>query len=427
MSAAPLPAADPGLRVRLYTPHAGQWPLHQSTARFRIATCGRRFGKTMSAVNETAKIALGERDQRTAWIAPTYQQTKIAFRWLVREFRGAMKEPPSISELRIPWWNDSVTQCRSADNYDGIRGESFHFLVGDEFAMWAREAWEAAVRPTLADTKGRALLVGTPLGRNHFYELWARGQDRQAWPDYESWQFPTASNPFIDRAEIEEARASLPAAVFQQEYEAAFLEDSAGVFRNIRACERGGYEDPKPGATYVVGWDPARKQDASVLYVLDCRTGHVVHRDRLLETAWPVQLARVEMLAKRYNNALVLMDSTGVGDPLLPQVQAMGVAVEGYHFTPTSKQQLVEHLAVAIEQERISWPLDPVLRHELSVFRYETTRAGHIRYSAPEGMHDDMVIALALAVWAQPRGLRLVLGSQQARREPLRVPRGGMP
>ena len=99
----------------------------------------------------------------------------------------------------------------------------------------------------------------------------------------------------------------------------------------------------------------------------------------------------------------VLMDSTGVGDPLLEQIKRMGVAVEGYEFTATSKQQLVEHLSVQIEQEAISFPPIKEIIHELEIFQYEITRAGNIRYSAPQGYHDDCVMSLALAVWKARR------------------------
>ncbi len=387
------------LDVTLYTPHPGQWPVHQSRARFRIATCGRRFGKTMLSVNEQAKHCLERRDGHFAWIAPTYAQTKIAFRWFGREFRDAFDDV-SLSELRYHWRSGSSLEFRSADNHDAIRGNGYHGVVGDEFGSWVRAAWEESVRPTLSDTNGWALLVGTPKGRNLFWELWLRGQDRATWPDYESWQLPTAANPYIPAAEIAEAQTSLPIDVFRQEYEAQFLDDVAGVFRNIGACERGTFHPPDPGRGYVIGWDPAKHADASVVTVLDTDTSHVVAWDRFLGMDYTVQLGRVAGIAERYNGATVLMDSTGVGDPLLEALIGKGVSAVGFQFTSTTKQQLVEHLAVQIEQQAVTFPPLPVLKAELQAFQYELTRAGNVRYSAPEGMHDDAVMSLALAVWA---------------------------
>ena len=93
------------------------------------------------------------------------------------------------------------------------------------------------------------------------------------------------------------------------------------------------------------------------------------------------------------------MDSTGVGDPILEQALKAGIKAEGFQFTNTTKQQLIEYLAVQLEQRKITFPYIPELIHELELFQYEMTRAGNIRYSAPQGYHDDCVIALALACW----------------------------
>jgi phage terminase large subunit-like protein len=405
-------------RIRLYSPHVGQEPMHASAARFRIATCGRRFGKTLLCLNELAKFAWENPDTLSWWVAPTYAQARMAFRILTGHFRDAFASPPSIGELRCVWRSGSITQFKSADNYDALRGEGIHLLIGDEFASWPRAAWEEALRPTLSDTNGRAVLVGTPKGRNLFWELWCRGQDRDTWPDYESWQLPTAANPYIPASEIEEARRSLPSDVFRQEYEAQFLEDSAGVFRGIGTCEAGSYEEPVGHHQYVLGWDPAKHADASVVTVLNVNTRHVVAWDRWLQMDYTVQLGRVAALAQRYN-AYVLMDSTGVGDPLLESLLAQGVPVEGYAFTNTTKQHLVEYLAVQIEQRTVTWPENPVLHAELAAFQYELTRAGNVRYNAPVGMHDDAVMSLALAVWAAKRGGGevLIAGGTNAPRE----------
>jgi hypothetical protein len=398
----------PALEVTLYAPHPGQRPVHDSTARFRIATCGRRFGKTAMAVNEITRVALAKSDRVTAWIAPSYQQTKIAFRWLCEQFRGAFREAPSLTEMRILWRNGSTSQFFTADNYDALRGYGFDFVVGDEFATWPRAAWEEVVRPAMSDREGGALLVGTPRGRNLFWELWQRGQDRAAWPDHESWQLPSKDNPHMPPREVETARESLPFDVFRQEYEAEFLEDSAGVFRNIKACEHGTFTTWHHPMQCVIGWDPAKHSDASVITVLDAETKHVVAWERILQRDYTLQIQRIAALSKAYGNALVLMDSTGVGDPLLEQLNEHNVPAEGYTFTSTTKQQLVEHLAVVIERGEVSWPKPDtkdtakllVLRHELDMFQYELTRAGNVRYSAPEGKHDDAVMSLGLAVWA---------------------------
>ena len=365
-------------RIRLYAPHAGQRALHASTARFRVATCGRRFGKTTACVNETARVAWTQPGALTIWCAPTYRQTKIAWRLLISRFKHAfLKDGISQTELRAQWANGSVTQMISSDNYDAARGEGIHFAILDEAALIVREAWTEVIRPSLSDTGGRAMFISTPRGRNWFFELWTRGQDRERWPTYESWQLPSSLNPKVTAAELAEVRNDIPADTYRQEYEAAFLEDSAGVFRGISRCIQGAFEAPDPTRMYVLGWDPAKHADASIVTVMDVARRHVVAWDRWLQQDYALQLERVVGLAKAYG-ARVLMDSTGVGDPLLEQLQRAGLMAEGYTFTSSTKQQLVEHLAV--------------------------TKAGNVRYSAPEGYHDDAVMSLGLAAWAARHG-----------------------
>ena len=391
-----------GLRqIELYKPHAGQKVLHQSPnikerTRFRVAVCGRRFGKTLACANEILEHALTYKKTINWWVAPTYQQTMIAYRLIENALMDTGLIVDNLkSEKRIVLFNGSAIMFKSADNFNALRGEGVDFLVIDEASMIQREAWEQAIRPTLSDKNGKAIIVSTPKGRNWFYELYMRGIGETN-SEYKSFNFPTSSNPHIPQSEIEEVRKTLPSDVFRQEYEAEFLQDSAGVFRNIKDCIAGSFEEPT-NKSYYIGWDIAKTQDFSVLTVMDSNN-QVVAFDRFNQIDYSLQLKRVEMLAKKYR-AVVLMDSTGAGDPVLEQLRKMGVAVEGYHLSNTSKQHLIEHLAVGIEQRLLTFPQIDVLVHELQVYEYEITRAGNLRYNAPSGFHDDCVISLGLAYW----------------------------
>ena len=384
-------------KIRLYSPHSGQIPLHKSKARFRIVSCGRRWGKTFACINEIVKFAWENPGVMTWWVAPVYRQSRIPFRIISKKFEGAI-QAATKSPMEIQWLNGSITQFLSADQPDNLRGEGVHFLVVDEAAMIPEETWYEVLRPTLSDKQGKAIIVSTPKGQNWFYHVWARGED-PAFPEYASFRFPTSSNPFIPASEIEEVKSTLPSDVFRQEYLAEFLEDSAGVFRGIKDCIQGELEEPKPGGEYIVAWDIAKNQDFSVLLCMERQRKHVVAFDRFNQIEYQHQLNRLENMARKYR-ASIIMDSTGVGDPLFEEVRRRGMVVQGFKFTGESKQQLIENLQVMIEQQKISFPDIPVLINELQSFQYEMTRAGNIRYSAPEGYHDDCVIALALAAWA---------------------------
>lgn len=386
-------------RIRLYTPFECERLVHQSTARFRVVDAGRRFGKTDIDINEIVKAAWEKPEYPYWWISKTSQQTHRAFRLIKQHFYPAIAEE-NKSEMFFHLKSGGVIEFKSAEQGDALRGEGLGGVVVDEAAFIDKLIWEDCIRPSLADTGGWALLTSTPHGHNYFYQLYLRGQDRLSNPEWESWKFPSWMNPYIPQSEIDDVRRTLPKDVFDQEFGAEFLEDAAGVFHNINACLNGTYEEPIPGHLYVFGWDPAKHEDFSVLYVMDRATGHVVFKERSSGLDYSIQLDHVAAVAKRYNFAKGTMDCTGVGDPLLEQLLGRHTDVEGYLFTNMSKQQLIESAVVAFEQELLSVPDEPVLRNELESFEYTMTRAGNVTYSAPEGEHDDCVCALSLAWWA---------------------------
>lgn len=384
-------------RIKLYIPHPAQRMFHHSKARFRIATCGRRFGKTYACVNEMVKFAWENPFSMCWWVAPTYHQARIAYRIITDKFHQAITQATK-NPMEAVLHSGSMIQFKSTELPDNLRGEGVDFLVCDESSMIQEEAWTQALRPTLSDKNGRAILVGTPRGRNWFYHMYLRGQDED-YPDYASFQFPTSANPYIPEEEIQEVRETLPRDVFLQEYQAKFLESESTVFRGIMECIGGDREEPKADGEYLIAWDVAKQSDYSCFIVLDKERGSVVSLDRFNRIDYTIQIERLYTLAKKYHYAEIIMDSTGVGDPILEQVKQKGLKVTGYHFTHRSKQQLIEHLAVALEQREITFPNISVLINELMSYQYELTRAGNVTYNAPSGRHDDTVIALALVVW----------------------------
>jgi phage terminase large subunit-like protein len=307
-------------RIKMkYTPHKGQKRIHGSRVRFRVVACGRRFGKTLMACNEIVKFALEHINANCAWVAPWFKQSKIVYRLIRKAFAKtgtAIIVRKSDSELRFEFANGSVIQFFSAENYDSLRGDGYHFIVIDEAADALRDPkmWTDAIRPALSDTGGVALIIGTPKGRNLFFQLFNRGNDPE-YPDWACFHAVTADNPYIPKAEIETAKKELPEDTYHQEYDAQFLEESAGVFRRISAILAGsldpGYE-PEYQHVYVVGWDPAKYTDYSVVTVMDVTARKVVWWDRFHHQDYTHQVDRVVAVASRFR-AFVLMDSTGPG------------------------------------------------------------------------------------------------------------------
>lgn len=393
------------LTVNLYTPHSGQMVLHECPARFRVMACGRRFGKTLAATNELAKKALEKPSSLNWWIAPTYRQTEIAFELIAAALKPVLKKSPNRSKLRLDVINDSVIEFRSAERYENMRGDGPSFVVFDEASKCPKAAWQEVVRPALADNQGGAIFISTPWGRDWFWELFMRGQDPTQ-NDYWSKSFPTSANPFIPLAEIEEARTSLPPLIFAQEFEAIFLDDAASVYSNVDGCIRAGwFKEPEFGHFYTVGWDIAKYKDYSVFTVLDCNSQEIVYWERMNNCSYETQIdTHLLPMVRKYNEAHVIMDVTGVGDPILEEVRKRDINVEGYYFTNSSKKELIDRSVVALEKRQVTYPNIPVLINELKAYSYEFTRSGNIIYNAPEGQHDDCVISLALAIYGAKLG-----------------------
>jgi len=396
-----------GLTVTLYTPRPSQRAFHESDARFRVLACGRRWGKTLACVNEVAHVGLNNPGKLIWWVAPVYSQSVIAEKML----HAGLRRLPGLRRLRgareILFPNGSRIAFKTAENYDALRGVGLEFLVIDEAAKVPQAAWQEALRPTLSDTGGRAVFISTPAGRNWFYHLWLLGASGEN-PEYQSWTLPTSDNPFIPAGEIEAARRELPERVFRQEYLAEFLENESSAFGNVDAClTPAGPREARGGDSLSVGIDLAKAADYTVLVAFEARSSTVIGAQRFNRMEWPAQEERIKAFHKRYPGPM-LVDSTGLGDPVYDHLRRASLPVKGYKFTAESKTRLIEHLAVEMEAGRVKLP-DPVLHrepvwahlaNELRAFEGHMGLAGKMKYSAPEGYHDDCVIALALAVWA---------------------------
>ena len=391
-----------------YEPLEWQEDFHTSKARIRVLSCGRRVGKTTAAVNEGLKLALSVKSIGMI-VAPTYAQTGILWRALIYDFC-----PPMLilyinkSERIIELINGSLIYFKSADNPPSMRGYGLDWVVIDEAAYVVAEVWENVIRPALADRKGKAILIGTPAGRNWFYELWAKGQEGNE--DIKSWQLPTSANHLIAKDEIENAKSNLPELVFRQEFQAEFLEDIGAVFKNISANITNATQ-PKPTTPIYAGWDPARLQDFSAFIIIDSN-GSVLECKRWQKISWDAQIERITALLNKFSVDKIVMDSSGVGDPaeeLLKRKLAearINTVVEGYKFTQVSKQQLIENLQIKMEQASLKIPAQfTYLINELKIFGYQKQKKGDVFLEAPPGYHDDCVMALALACkhLARPR------------------------
>ena len=200
------------------------------------------------------------------------------------------------------------------------------------------------------------------------------------------------------------ARSNMPENLFRQEILAEFVEGEGAVFHRIMDNARlAGFRDgPQPGCSYVVGTDLAKHQDFTVSIALEVSSGQVHGMERYHHLDWPLVKQRVKWFSEKWR-APIWIDATGVGDPVFDDLSADGLPIAPIKFTSESKSALVVALCNAMEKGEISYPPDPVLIAELEAFAYGELPSGKFRYSAPEGMHDDCVMALALATWGRLR------------------------
>jgi hypothetical protein len=373
------------IKIQINNEHSGQLKVLSEAKRFNVLDCGRRWGKSALAVNLLSENAL--EGHPVAYFAPFYSLLSGTFKELysVLNTVTTRKHDNQFIELAtggsIEFW--------SLENPVAGRSRKYKVAIIDEAAfnrnLW--ESWTEAIRPTLTDLKGSAWFMSTPKGKNDFYKLWMRGQTGE--PDWMSWQMPTITNPFIDPSEIESARRDLPELAFAQEYLAEFNDNVANPFGldKIRVCT--GQMSNEPAVCF--GIDLAKSFDWTVIIGLD-RFGVVCYFERF-QRPWN----ETKEIIRRLPRAAIKIDSTGVGDPITEDIQRERVDVHSFKYTSTSKQQLMEGLAAAIHQRRVIFP-EGTIRAELESFEYQMTGTG-VKYTAPPGLHDDCVNALALA-WA---------------------------
>ncbi len=360
-----------------YSPHAAQIEIHKARGkRFRTVCTGRRFGKTLCLAAELLDRGGCEMGGDYGWIAPTYNVAERgieAFRTIADGFIQVCGRAPTRVEF-----TGSAGKVRvwflSADNPDNIRGFGFQGVVIDEAAAIPADVWHYVLRPTIAQTLGWAVFVSTPKGHNWFFDLFTRGMEPGE-ADYASFTFPSKASPYFPVKEWEEARRTLPEDVFRQEYMAEFLEDSAGVFRNVEGCllkdEGRGMKDEYI-RNVVIGCDVAKHTDWTVLIAMDAETGRCFAMERFNQLDWPIQKERILGFARRYGGRIIL-DATGIGDPIYDDLKRVWPDIEGFKLTSGSKTALIQRLIVAVEQRKVSWPAGSEgVKKMQAAFREET-------------------------------------------------------
>lgn len=384
-----------------------QTAILNSPARFTVTIASTKVGKTASHIVWLFEEALKcKENQSVWWIAPTFQQAKIAYLRMKIQISDKSFFTANETNLIITLATGAKIEFKTGEKPDNLYGDDVYAFVFDEFTR-AREAAWFALRSTITSTAGKGKFIGNAKGKKNWGNKLAMrakaGQD----PDYEYHKITAYDaaaagmttkdgRPFIE--EIESAKRDLPESVFNELYLAEASEDGSNPFglKYIAACCTPVLSTQE---SVAYGVDLARKVDFVSIIGLD-KLGNMSHYHNFTKVGWQQTIDTIKYLPNRP----MAVDSTGVGDVVISQIEQVQTEIEPYVFTQASKQRLMEGLAVGIQSRKLIIADDGdvvngtgKLRHQLEQFEFEYTRTG-MRYSAPEGEHDDDVCALAL-VW----------------------------
>jgi hypothetical protein len=301
------------------------------------------------------------------------------------------------AERRMDMANDGMLAIRSTFYADHLRGAGLDLVVMDEAAYMDAAVWPEVVRPMLVEREGEALLMSSPNGRNWFWEVYQQGLDA-ANDQWQAFHYTSYDNPLIAPGELDDIQHMTPGLVWRAEYLAEFVDDEGQVFRGIREAATAPPDaQPIPGRRYVAGLDWGRHKDYTAVVIIDAESREVVALDRFRQITWSLQRGRLVTLYEQWRPAVIWAEANSIGEPNIEALQAEGLPVRAFQTTAQSKKVLIEALALAIEKEELALLPDETLLNELAAYSMESLPMGGYRYSAPSGLHDDTVIALALA------------------------------
>lgn len=376
-----------------------------------ILIAHRRSGKDKTVFAQVPKKMM-ERVGTYFYMLPTYNQArkviwngadKDGFRFL-DHFPEQIVKSINQQDMIVETTNGSILQLVGADNVDRIVGTNPVGVVFSEYALMKSNVWDL-ISPILAENGGWAVFITTPRGRNHAYEQVVKAKKN---PNWHVEILPVSYTKALPEEVLEEQRQDMTKSKYEQEYECSFNHNDSNVFRNVEACT---YPEEtysfNYNGLYQLGVDLAKSRDYTVLVPFDYTRFEVAPFDRFNQIDYNLQKAKIEASARRHNNARTVVDATGVGVPIVDDLVYAGINVVPFTFTQKSRNDLLTNLQILLEQGKIKIPNNPDLLAELNMAVFEETPSGQTKIVVPgkgerEGVSDDIMMALALAVWDIP-------------------------
>ena len=294
--------------------HAKQEEVFYDDTLYKVVAAGRRFGKTFlaavtlfieAAKNETTRadgVVIDLALEKVYYVAPTFTQGKEILWPVLKELGRDLIAQAYENEASLRLVNGRTIHIKGADRPDSLRGTGLSYVVLDEYAFMKEEVWEMIISPQLARSEGGALFIGTPDGKNHFYELFQKGNNPD-FPNWKSWHFSTSDNPFLPASVLEEAKKRMSSERFDQEMLASFEGGSGTVMTKDMFVIL--EELPYPGDYYIAvdlagfeaveGGRKLRKLDDSAIAVVLNHSGGWCVAD-LIYGKWDVRECALRMV-----------------------------------------------------------------------------------------------------------------------------------
>lgn len=361
--------------------HPKQLEIYSSDARFKVCAAGRRGGKSyLSAVcllteglRDENKGGYRLADKRVFYVAPTFDQGKRIIWDLLKDLGRQVIKSTLENQAIITLINDRKIEIKGADRPDTLRGVGLSYCVLDEYAFMKPDVWEKILRPTLSDVEGEALFIGTPEGKNHFYDLFKEAE-KDTTGEYAAFTFASIDNPTINPKEIEVARRTMSSSNFRQEYEASFSASGGAVFKEsyFQYMEN----EPEEGVWYIAV-DPAGFSDLETVSIgklsrLDeCAIACVKvgtygwYVGEIIHGRWGVRETSIKILnaARKYRAMAIGIEKGSLKNAIIPYMNDQMMRLS---FFPRIVE--VTHGGQK-KTERIAWALEGRFEHGRIFFK----------------------------------------------------------
>jgi len=381
-----------------------QQEIWNDNTRFKVVAAGRRTGKSRLAAWMLIVEALQSEKGHVWYVAPTQGQARDILWSTLLELGHPVIESSHVNNMQIRLINGSTITLKGADRPETMRGVSLRFVVLDEYADMRPQVFEQILRPALADLKGKALFIGTPAGRNHFWEIYQYGNEEND-GGYKSWHFTSFDNPLLDPEEIELAKSSMSSFAFRQEFMASFEAAQSDLFKDDWIKYGDDEDEPTLGTYYIAvdlaGFEDVSKQASNKKKHLDESAIAVVkvHQEgwwveNIVVGRWDIKETANKILniCKQYDTKIVGIERGMAKNAVLPYLQDLmrrvGYYVSVIDLTHGNKKKV----------DRVVWSLQGRFEHgriTLKKADWNKQFVDQLLNFPNTGVHDDMIDALA--------------------------------